>query len=343
MEITIALVGFGNVGQALARLVDAKNPALRENYGLNISITGVSTGRHGCAIDSYGVDISRMLEAIEQTGSVSGMHSGKPIIDTPDFIRRVPAEIIVETMPLNPESGQPALDYLRLALHHKRHIVTANKGPVAFAYQELKSLARQHNCAFLFESTVMDGTPIFNLVRATLPLIDIQRVRGILNSTTNSILSRMETGMSFENALQEMQQAGIAETNPSYDVDGWDAAVKITILANVFMHARLTPHDVNRTGIGALTVDDVQAALRAGQVIKLVCEARYEHGAVTASVKPVALPVSDPLAQVRGTENIVSLETDMISRITISEGEAGPTATAYGCLVDIINIARGYR
>jgi homoserine dehydrogenase len=188
----------------------------------------------------------------------------------------------------------------------------------------------------------MDGVPVFGLVRESLPVIEIHRIRGILNSTTNSILTRMESGVAFDDALKEMQQAGVAEADPSYDVEGIDSTVKIVILANVLMGANLRPADVERTGIRAVSAQDVQAAARKGEAIKLVCEAVKEDGNIRASVKPMALPLGDPLARVRGTGNIVRLETDMISHLSIGEGEAGPMTTAYGILTDIINIARGH-
>ncbi len=342
MELAIGLIGFGNVGKALAQLVELKNPSLREHYGLNISIMGIATNRHGTAIDPHGLDISRALEAVEQQGSISKLHAGGPVRDTLAFIRDVPAQLIVETSVLNPETGQPAIDHVRLALQLKRHVVTANKGPVAFAYHELRKLAMHNDRGFFFESTVMDGVPVFSLVREAMPVIDIRRIRGILNSTTNSILTRMEKGVSFDEALREMQQAGLAEADPRHDVDGWDSAVKIVILANVLMDGNLRPTDVDRTGIGSLSPGEVQAAAKNGQAIKLVCQAVRENGRIQASVKPEALPLSDPLARVPGTGNIVRLETDMISHLSIGEGEAGPMTTAYGILTDIVNIARGH-
>jgi homoserine dehydrogenase len=342
MELSIALIGFGNVGKALARLIELKNRALRRQYGLNISIMGIATASHGYAIDPHGLEISRTVEAVEQQGSLGKLHAAGPIRDTLTFIREVPASLIVETTLLNPETGQPAIDHIRQALQLKRHVVTANKGPVAFAYHELRRLAEQNDRGFFFESTVMDGVPVFGLVRESLPTIDIRRIRGILNSTTNGILTRMEDGESFTDALRAMQEAGVAEADPSHDVAGWDSAVKIVILANVLMGASLRPADVDRVGIEALSVKEVQAAAKNGQAIKLVCEAVNEDGSVRASVKPTALPLSDPLARVKGTGNFVRLETDMISHLSIGEGEAGPMTTAYGILTDIINIARGH-
>ncbi len=341
MELSLGLVGFGNVGRALAQLIELKNPVLHAQYNLNLSVMGVATARHGSAIDLHGLDISRVLEVVQQ-GSINGFHVGEPIPDTQAFIRKVPADVIVETTVLNPETGQPAIDHIRSALRLKRHVVTANKGPVAYAYQELRNMAEENRCAFLFESTVMDGVPVFSLVRESLPAIDVHRIRGILNSTTNSILTRMAAGVSFDDALREMQQAGLAEANPDHDVDGWDAATKIAILANVLMHANLRPTEVDRTGIRGITVEAMQTAVQQGQAIRLVCEAFYDNGTVRASVGPTALNTDDPLAQVSGTGNNLILETDMIGYLAIGEDKATPMTTAYGLLVDIVNIARGH-
>ena len=341
MELSIGLIGFGNVGRALARLIVSKNPALHARYGLNISIMGIATANHGYAIDEHGLDIAHALEAVER-GSISSLHVGPPVPDTLAFIQKAPADLFVEVSPLDPQTGQPATEYARLALRLNRHVVCANKGPVAFAYQELRDLAKRNGCGFLFESTVMDGVPVLGLVRETLPSVEISRIRGILNSTTNNILTRMEAGIGLKDALRKTQEIGIVETNPSYDVDGWDAAVKIVILANVLMDASLCPADVDRVGIGGITVGEVQAAAQKGQAIKLVCEAFREGETVRARVRPEALPLDDPLARVRGTGNTVCLETDMISQLSISEGEATPMTTAYGILVDIVNVARGH-
>lgn len=340
MELSIGLIGFGNVGKALAGLIMQKKALLRERYDLNISIMGIATGRSGIAIDEHGLDLTRTLEMAERK-SLSSLHVGAPISDTVKFIQAVPSTVIVELSTLNAETGQPALDYIRLALQLRRHVVSANKGPVAVAYRALRDLADKYQRAFLFESTVMDGTPIFSMARQSLPAVEIHRIRGILNSTTNSILTRMESGTSFAEAVKEMQDAGIAEADPTNDIDGWDAAAKIAILASVLMDSDVRPTDVNRVGIGGLTVEEIQVAARDGKRIKLVCEAVRDGATVRASVRPTALPESDPLSRVEGTDSVVSFETDAIPYLAIHEEGGGPLATAYGVLADLINIARG--
>jgi homoserine dehydrogenase len=222
-----------------------------------------------------------------------------------------------------------------------RHVVTANKGPVAFAYRELRELARLKDRGFFFESTVMDGAPILGMGREGLLATSVQRVRGVLNSTTNYILTSLEQGIPFADAVRKTQDMGIAEADPTNDLEGWDATVKTVVLANVLMGADLRPADVDRTGITGVTVEEARAALAAGQHIKLLCEAIREGDTVRASVRPTRLPDSDPLSQLRHTTSAVTVETDTLHNLTIIEGDSDPTTTAYGMLVDMINIARG--
>jgi homoserine dehydrogenase len=242
---------------------------------------------------------------------------------------------------LNPHTGQPATDYVRQALRAGRHVVTANKGPVAFAYRELTELAQQRGVGFFFESTVMDGAPVLAIARESLLATTVHRIRGILNSTTNYILTCMEEGVPFDEAVAKAQHIGIAEADPSIDLDGWDSTVKIVVLANVLMGADLRPDDVVRTGLAGLTSTDAEIAAASGRRIKLVCEAIRDGDAVRASVRPVRLPSSDPLSQVRLTSSAVTIETDTLPQLTVVEGDPDPATTAYGMLVDLINIARG--
>jgi len=240
-------------------------------------------------------------------------------------------------------TGSLALAYDYNLLERGIHVVTANKGPVAFGYRELMALAAHKGVGFFFESTVMDGAPVLGVGREGLPAVTIRRVRGIFNSTTNYILTRMEQeGLAFETALQMAQEIGIAETDPSLDVDGWDASIKTVILANVLMGADLRPTDVERTGIGEIRLEDVQAAGKEGYRIRLICEAKREPGGrITACVKPERVAFDSTMADITGTTSIIDFETDMLPCLTLIEHEPGPSTTAYGMLVDMINIARG--
>ncbi len=341
MQVKISMLGFGRVGRALARLLMTKAEVLRRDYDLTVTVTGITTHSHGSAIDPAGLDLAAALRLVEAGEKLDRLHQGEPVKDMLAFIEACPAELVMESTWLNPHTGQPATDYARAALKAGRHVVTANKGPVAFAYRELTALAREKDRGFFFESTVMDGAPVLGIGREALLATTVQRIRGILNSTTNSILTSLEEGLTFDEAVARAQQLGVAEADPSTDIEGWDASVKIVVLANVLMGADLRPADVDRKGIGGVTGDEVRAAVAAGERIKLLCEAYRVGDEVRASVRPVRLSLSDPLSQVRETSSAVMFQTDTLHELTIVEGNADPTTTAYGMLVDMINILRG--
>jgi homoserine dehydrogenase len=221
--------------------------------------------------------------------------------------------------------------------------VTANKGPVAFAYRRLAAAARRADRRFLFEGAVMDGVPIFNLARETLPAVEITGFRGVVNSTTNHILTALEDGESYDAALQRMQDMGIAEADPSLDVDGWDAAAKTSALANVLMRARITPQAVDREGIGPATGRLAMAAKARGARVRLVASARRTPQGVATSVRPVELPESDLLAGLRGMANALVLQTDLLGEIAICQLGGSLTQTAYALLTDLVTIRRRQR
>jgi homoserine dehydrogenase len=341
MHFNIAMLGFGHVGRALTRLLMAKADTLEKAYGLTFTVTGIATHSRGCAINSGGLDLTAALRLVEEGSNLETLHQGSPVADTLAFIGDCPADLVMEATWLDPHSGQPATDFVRAALRAGHHVVTANKGPVAFAYRELKELAQQQGVGFFFESTVMDGAPVLAIAREGLLAATVHRIRGILNSTTNYILTGMEGGVPFDEAVAKAQHIGIAEADPSIDLEGWDSAVKIVVLANVLMDVDLRPADVVRTGLTGLTSADAEAAAASGRRIKLVSEAVRDGDGVRASVRPVRLPSSDPLSQVRLTSSAVTIETDTLPQLTVIEGDPDPTTTAYGMLVDMINVARG--
>ena len=341
MHLRLALLGFGNVGRALARLLLLKADTLRSDFDLTFSVTGIATRSRGWAIDPAGLNLQAALILVEAGERLDSLNRVHTVTDTADFLEVCPSDLVMEATWLNPYTGQPATDYVRAALQSGRHVVTANKGPVAFAYREFRALARQQDRGFFFESTVMDGAPVLGVGREALLAATILRIRGILNSTTNYILTCLEQGIAFDDAVAQAQHIGVAEADPSIDLEGWDASVKIVVLANVLMGADLRPENVTRTGITGLNPADVQAALAEGGRIKLVCEAVREGDTVRATVSPVRLPESDVLSQVSRTSSAVTFETDTLHELTILEGDTDPTTTAYGMLVDMINIARG--
>ena len=336
----LALLGFGNVGQAFLRLLQHKKDLLLNDHRLSFSVTGIATGRHGMAINPQGIDIELALQLISTGGKLDSLSSHPPLVDTIEFIRNCDADVLFENTPVNYVSGQPAVSYLRTALQAGMHAITANKGPVVHAYQELTDLAKKHGRKFYFESDVMDGAPIFSLFRESLPATSLHAFYGILNSTTNLILTRMENGDSFDGALAYAQSIGLAETDPSGDIDGWDAAVKVAALITVLMGIPFKPTDVERTGIRSLTTDDIFQALKQGKRWKLVCTARREGASVLARVRPELVGTDSPVYGVNGTSSIVTFETDVLPQLSIVEGNPGPETTAYGLLADFINATR---
>jgi homoserine dehydrogenase len=335
----LALLGFGNVGRALARLLQRKQAELREHYGITFSVTGIATGRHGTAINPAGLDYIRAVELVESGAPLDPL-SKLLVKDNPDFLRNCGAEVLFENTPVDHLTGQPAIDHLHLALELGMHAITANKGPVVHAYHELKELAARHAKKFYFESTVMDGAPIFSLFRSALPAAQMLGFSGILNSTTNLILGRMEAGESFAVAVKYAQSIGLAETDPSADVDGWDAAIKVAALINVLMNIPFTPQQVERTGIRLITPEMIAQAKTGGKRWKLVCSAERYGTSAKGRVAPELVSSSSPLYSVEGSSSIIEFRTDTLSSLSIVEGNPGPQTTAYGLLADFINAVR---
>jgi len=330
--IRLAFLGFGNVGRALAELFMRKESELAARYDLSCVVAGVSTARHGRAISKQGLEFSKILEADN-----FNKLSDKTVDDTFQFIRECGADVIFENTPVNYSNGEPAVSHLKVALELGMHTITANKGPVVHAYSELTELAKAHQRKFYFESTVMDGAPIFSLFREALPGANLRSFKGVLNSTTNMILTRMEAGDSFDQAVAYCQKIGIAETDPSGDIDGWDASVKVAALTTVLMGIQLKPDQVDRQGIRAIDSGAIEKAKRDGKRWKLVCFAGRENGAVIARVAPELVNPESPLYGVNGTTSTVQFETDVLGLLSVIEEDPGPHTTAYGLFADFLN------
>lgn len=331
-------MGFGHVGRRFAELLlGPYGPALR-GAGVRVRVTGIATGRHGAAIDRGGLRVSACLASLKKGKGLAGLHRGASVASTLEFIRRVPADVLIELTTLDPRSGQPALEHVRAGLRRGLHVITANKGPAAFALRPLEALARRRGRRFLYEGAVMDGTPVFNLVRRCLPGVRVLGFRGLLNTTTTRILAAMESGRGFQQALREMQAAGIAEADPANDLDGWDAAAKGCALANALMGASLRPPDVERHGIRGIAPREVRAADGAGRRLRLVVRASREGDKVRVRVGPEALPADDLLVS-RGCDGALVLETDLMGEIAVWEGPSGLDQTAYAVLSDLLELA----
>lgn len=319
----MCFLGFGNVNRSLVKLLRAKQSDLR-HMGIEWRLTGIASRRLGWIANHAGLNPDRLEGSRSDLGNVR------------DWLNAGKANVLFEATSLNPQSGQPAIDHIRAALEMGAHAITANKGPVVHAFEELTALAGQRKRRFLFESAVMDGVPIFSMFRENLPAVELRGFRGILNSTTNVILSGMEEGLSFEASLQRAQEIGVAETDASNDIDGWDAAVKVAALVRVLMGVRLPLDEIERTGIGSLSAEAVRSARSQGKPYKLVCRAQRSNEGVRAYVRPEQVPLSDPLAWVTGTSSIVQFETDIFPALTITENNPGLEATAYGMLADFV-------
>ena len=339
-QYNLALLGFGNVGQAFAQLLLRKRTELKDRYDLTFAVTGIATGSHGMALNTGGLDLEQALKLVEYGSSFDTISTQGKVSDSFDFIRRCGAEVLFETTPVNYQTGQPAIDHLRAALELGMHAITANKGPVVHAHQQLTNLAASRGRAFYFESTVMDGAPIFSLFRYTLPGAQLRAFRGILNSTTNLILTRLEAGESFADAVAYAQSIGIAETDPSGDVDGWDAAVKVAELVTVLMGVPLKPDQIERQGIREITPEEIERARQEGKRWKLVCSAHKENERVQARVAPEMVGPDSPLYNVVGTTSIVEFETDVLGQLSVIETDPGPRTTAYGLLADFLNAVK---
>ena len=341
----LVLVGFGHVAQRFVTLLEEQRTALaRERIAARV--VGITTRRHGAASEVRGLNAVALIDGVARGERIGRSREERPAAD---FIADVAAAsdaarerrlIVVETTTLDITRGQPAIEHVRAGLASGAHVITANKGPVAFSYHALAAAASRADRRFLFEGAVMDGVPIFNLVRETLPAVTILGFRGVVNSTTNFILTAMEQGQPFAEALSEMQAMGIAESDASLDVDGWDAAAKTAALANVLLDARLTPRDVERVGISAGLGWSAMEARAAGRRLKLVARAAREDGRITARVTPEELPDDDLLAGLEGQQNAIILHTDLLGEVAIVQRGSGLTQTAYALLSDFITIGR---
>jgi len=327
-------VGFGNVGQRLAAMLTVERSSFPGLKDLHLKTVGIFTRRRGSLVDAAGIDLGKALQQFRE----NSRFPAAPVtvlqaLETLDY------DVLVELSTLSiADKGEPAISHVRSALKRGLHVVTANKGPAAFAYRKLAALARKNKAQFLFESAVMDGTPIFSLGRA-LHGLSVTGFSGIFNTTTNFVLSRLEAGESMDAAVRTAQRLGFAEADPSLDLEGWDAAAKTAILANVFLDADIDPLQVERRGIGDLTSAAVAKAAAAGRRVKLICRAGLENGKVRTQVGPEEVPMDHLFAAVSGKGAALRLETDMMGPLWIIQEEPGLSDTAAGVLQDLFTVA----
>ena len=317
--MNLALIGYGNVGRAFARLLETK----RSVYPFRI--VAIQTARHGAAFDLRGLPVE----------PVFGPEA--PSID--EFLDRSKAEVVMELTTLDPTTGEPAITHIRKAMARGMHVVTANKGPIAHAYAILRNEAKHAGVQFRFESTCMDGAPVFNMVRCNLPGVKVLGFTGVLNSTSNVVIAAMRHGLSMEKGIDEARRMGITEADASYDIDGWDSAAKAAALANVLMDAQATPLDVDREGIGRLTTAKLQKMAASRKTVCLVSRGTQTPLGVKLRVRAEVLDDTDILASMPGTSNVLLLHTDLMGTVGTVSISPGVDQTAYGVFSDLVDIA----
>lgn len=331
--VRIALIGYGNVGKAFAAMLLRKEDYIREAFDAKAIITGICTKSRGVCLCPDGIDTETLMDDM-----FNKELDDFALIDSGEY------DVMIELTPINIMTGQPATDHIRRALQLGKHVITANKGPIAWHYRELRDLAKKQGVGFCHEATVMDGTPVYNLAKETLKGCRITEVSGIFNATTNFILTEMEKGVSFEDAVEEGRRQGFVEADASMDIDGWDASAKLTALMNVLMDVEITPLDIDRTGIGGITQDDIDAAKAQGKRIKLLCRGRVEDGKPVGTVKPTWVDEHTLPAIMDATSSYVTIDTDLMGATTVIEEPFEPEInhTAYGVLSDVLRILTDY-
>lgn len=332
----IAIAGFGNVGQALARLIADDHPSSR-----GIVITGVSDPRFGTVSSSDPLDAAELLAAAD-SGAFAGMRGHMPGAGVIDMIDSVTADTLVELTFTDLQTGEPATSHVRRAMEAGLNVSTTNKGPIALHYGTLRDLADAKEVILAYEGTVMSGSPAVQLARS-LRGAGCSAAVGILNGTTNFVITRMESGAGYEAALAEAQERGYAEADPSGDVEGHDTAAKLVILAQVLAGATISVTDVERVPLASVAASDVASAPDGGERWRYVGSLEERDGVWRASVSPRRLPVSDPLATMTGPTNALTFRTELLGDVTVSGPGAGRKETAYAVISDIRSIDQGVR
>ncbi|MBQ6929865.1 MAG: hypothetical protein IJN27_06155 [Oscillospiraceae bacterium] len=340
--LKICMAGFGNLGKRFAQLLLEKEEYLLEEYGCRFCITGISTRTRGTLVDPDGIDVGNALDMIAQTGRFSPDSRGYTEGGSVEMINNCGADIFIELSTLSVADGQPAADYIRLALENGMHVITANKGPEVWHYKELKQLADEKGLMYLYETTVMGGAPLFSLMRECLHGNRLLGFKGILNGTSNYVLCSMEKGNSYSQAIKEAQQIGIAEADPSIDMGGFDGAVKLCALANIFMGCSFTPDNIEITSLENITAEEIAAARREGFKIKYICQAMPDEktGRITAKISPEKLPASDLLCNVESNSLAITLYTDLAGELTLVSSGAEMLQIVFGIYSDLLTLLK---
>lgn len=336
----LALIGFGNVGQGLAQILQERGDMLAQRFGARFQIVAISDLLKGSLYDPDGLDPAKLLDAVRASGDLAAVAAPNRGWDALRTITDTNADAVIEISYTDLKTGQPALSHLRLALENGKHVVTTNKGPIALHFPELAELARSHDVEIGVEGTVLSGTPALRLGQDLLAGAGIRKVQGILNGTTNYILTQMEAGATYAAALADAQARGYAEADPTGDVEGYDAAGKVVILANLLLDLPLMMADVEREGITRLTPDDIAAARAAGERWKLIGSVEPVDDGFRASVRPTRVPLDHPLAAISGATNAITYTTDLLGDVTLVGPGAGRMETGYALIGDLLAIHR---
>ncbi|MCS6843358.1 MAG: homoserine dehydrogenase [Caldilineales bacterium] len=337
--VDLILVGLGHVHRQLLHLLATRSGALEERYGLRLRVVGACDSR-GAVVSAAGLNPAMLL-----CHKLSGAHAGEfaggqPGATALDLLRQVRADVLLEASPVNLRDGEPALTFVRAAIEAGLDVVLANKAPLALAYADLHRRARERGVRLAFSATVCGGLPVVNVGTRDLVAAQVRRVEGIFNSTSNYILTQMAAGQPYHEALAEAQRRGIAEADPSLDVDGWDTANKLTIVANAVLGFPATVADVQPVA-GIHSAEGSAGARSPASVLKLLGTAeRRPDGGYHLSVRPVWLPPEHKLAHVNGWEMGVVFETDLFETLFIAIDERGPIGTAAAVLRDVVNLYR---
>ena len=344
MQRKIILIGCGVVGQGFLEILVKKKELLDTKFGFEPVLVGVADMVKGSILVPDGIDIPKFLAHLKDNGTVHDFPAKDATIglNSLDMINNAEADIMVEVTFTDIKTGEPATSHIKAAFEKGMCVATTNKGPITLHFKELVQLAEKKNALFRYEGVVMSGTPIFDLLEYCLAVNDIREIKGILNGTTNFMLTKMEEdNMSYADALALAQKLGYAEADPTADVEGFDALAKVVILSNVVLGGHLKPSDAQeRVGISGFTIDMIQKAKAEGMRYKLIGSTRKEHDHIIASVKPVKLPLSDPLAGVSGAVNALTFTTDLSGAITIQGPGAGKLETGFAIMIDVLNMHR---
>lgn len=339
-EINICLVGFGSASQEFCKMLIAKGIEIKASTGYEIRVTAIAGRSKGSIINSIGIDLLKALREVKNTGRFDPNAEDTVTMETLQVIRSCSANLLVELSTLSIYDGQPAINHIEAAFDMGMHVITGNKGPIAYKYKELCYNSKDKGLQFLYETTVMDGTPIFNFVKYTLPGCKVLAFRGILNSTTNFVLEEMESGNSYEDAIKEAKRREFTESDPSMDIDGWDAAAKTATLLNVLMDANIKPTEIDRQGIAHITLADIEKAKEKQCKIKLLCEGYIEANVVKGRVHPVYISRNDTFSNIDATSSILAITTDLMGEVQIIEKNPEIQQTAYGIYSDLLTLIK---